>query len=175
MDKDQLEAFQIDPPWNRWLRGMIRTGTKIHHVQIEFPGRAPTTNTLLRMHYRARKRLEDGFYYLIKSAGVNLEIPPARKGESRALMVTCWTRNAPDRDNLWGGAKPIIDAAKKAGLIYDDDDRHASLLVERHASPYLKIPKIVIDLIYQEPQAELDLEPSKNKRPRGRRKSAEEE
>lgn len=56
------------------------------------------------------------------------------KGESpqRArLRITRCARRLLDEDNLSGGAKPLIDCVKQAGLIVDDSPEHIELIVRQ--------------------------------------------
>jgi hypothetical protein len=56
------------------------------------------------------------------------------KGESaqRArLRITRCARRLLDQDNLYGGAKPLIDCLKSSGLIEDDSPEHIELIVRQ--------------------------------------------
>ena len=94
----------------------------------------PTLNKLLRMHWAVKKRLQDQINTeiavivnaMVTSTG---EIPPEFLGmkKKRVLIITLYRKKLQDPDNLVGSCKPLIDAVKKTGLIYDDSDTWVKL------------------------------------------------
>jgi len=51
------------------------------------------------------------------------------------LCLTRFGRRLLDEDNLHGGAKPLIDCLKEAGLIHDDSPRWIDLEVKQELAP----------------------------------------
>lgn len=47
------------------------------------------------------------------------------------LVITNFTISTMDRDNLYGSAKPIIDALRDVGLIKDDTEEYLNLEVKQ--------------------------------------------
>jgi len=96
----------------------------------------PTLNKLLHMCWQAKKRLQDklnlelGAFVLSQNPG---EIPPGFRGakKKRVLQITLHRKKLQDPDNLVGSCKPLIDAIKKAGLIYDDSSEWITLKVNQ--------------------------------------------
>lgn len=59
-------------------------------------------------------------------------LPGEKAGQGRALLrITRYALCELDRDNLFGGAKPLIDCIKEAGLILDDSPKYIDLVVEQ--------------------------------------------
>jgi hypothetical protein len=93
--------------------------------------RTPTNNELLGLHWRARMRLRDEWYYLVKVAAQEFEIPKQGPAERRSLRIVSYRLQLADEDNLKGGVKPVIDALKNGGFILDDDPQAISQEVEQ--------------------------------------------
>jgi len=88
------------------------------------PKLTPTNNVLLRMHWRERRALNTEWFWLVKVATQDLEIPRPAPNERRRLAIMSWRVQLADDDNLRGGMKPLLDALKNAELIYDDGPRY---------------------------------------------------
>jgi hypothetical protein len=71
--------------------------------------------------HRLGKRLEIAIRMLAR------DIPPATG--KRHLTIERHSSGTVDKDGLYGGCKPLIDAIKRAGLIVDDSPDHCELEV----------------------------------------------
>lgn len=54
---------------------------------------------------------------------------------------------APDRDNLYGSMKPILDAMIDAGIILDDSPEHITLEVKWQKANKRKDQKVAVEVI----------------------------
>ena len=80
----------------------------------------PTNNDLLHLHWAARSRLRDEWYYLIKLAAQEFCVPLQAPGERRDLEIVSYRLQEADHDNLEGGMKFLIDALIRGNYIADD-------------------------------------------------------
>lgn len=81
----------------------------------------PTNNDLLGLHWAARARLRDEWYYLVKVAAQEFDIPLQAQGERREVHIVSYRLQLADEDNLKGGMKPIFDALVNGNFLSDDD------------------------------------------------------
>lgn len=93
--------------------------------------RTPTNNELLGLHWRARMRLRDEWYYLVKVAAQEFDVPIQGQKERREIRIVSYRLQLADEDNLRGGAKPVIDALKNGNYIRNDDPQSISQEVEQ--------------------------------------------
>lgn len=111
----------------------------------------PTTNVLLALHWAARARLRDEWYYLIKIAAQEFEIPLQTPGERRDLEIVSYRLQEADYDNLEGGMKFLIDALVRGNFLADDAPRFfvqkpkiSQIIVKRRKEQktriYLRVP-----------------------------------
>lgn len=106
-------------------------------LSFELPMLTPTTNTLLRMHWRTRENVNRAWRILVvsKTGGRGRagwpDPPPARV---RATIVRS-SHQAVDHDNAIGGLKPLIDALKALRLIVDDGPAHLELVAQAVKGP----------------------------------------
>ena len=104
-----------------------------------FPGRLPSMNRLLRMHWAPRKKLQAGLV-----AKAQLIIPPEAyvKEEHPRRSVRCimLRKKLLDADNAYGAIKPLLDAIKtiykrgnltQIGVIFDDSNEFCYLDVRQ--------------------------------------------
>jgi hypothetical protein len=117
----------------------------IRQVFFEVTTPLPTLNKLLRMHWGTKKRLQDNLdnelEFISKTQLNGGEIPPMflyhqysreqPKKQKRVLIISLWRKKLQDPDNLVGSVKPLVDAIKKAGLIYDDSPEWITLKVKQ--------------------------------------------
>lgn len=94
-----------------------------HHGVIRIDELTPSANALRRVFKSPfqYKQLRDRLQQWLMVAMANQKIPKATV--RRRLTICRFTRNERyilDKDNLIGGAKPLIDAATRQGLIKDD-------------------------------------------------------
>lgn len=81
------------------------------------------------MHYRARARAKAELVQIVtlerKAAGVLTAVG----GEKRKVHITRYGVRRLDADNLYGGAKILVDALRAAGVIWEDDPDHLDLRI----------------------------------------------
>ena len=86
-----------------------------------------TLNQTLRWHWMKRHRYNEGWFVRLLGAAGRPSFKP--KGKAK-LRITVYRSRFQDKDNMYGSAKPLIDAVKKLGWIVDDDPKHLDLKVE---------------------------------------------
>ena len=95
-------------------------------VIIEIPRATPSNNQVVRAYRNghAKKRLRELWELELACALKDKRGPMKRYVEKNRprmrLTVLCRRKRLLDPDNLRGGLKPILDAAKNIGLIVDD-------------------------------------------------------
>jgi hypothetical protein len=79
-------------------------------------------NKLLRMHYQERRRLRLKYMWEMRLVLQELGeiIPDYPEEERKKLRIVSFGTKLMDKENLYGGAKVLIDAIKGLRLIYDD-------------------------------------------------------
>lgn len=87
-------------------------------ITIEIPLPTPSLNKLQRMHFHARKRLRDSYERIFRARTTSLT--RALPSQFRRVKIVRYGPRQLDHDNLVGGCKPVLDALKRAGLIWDD-------------------------------------------------------
>lgn len=91
-------------------------------MRLDFPIRS--LNQLLRQHWATRRKHLEDWEWAIKAAFNGL--PPRAKGRMR-VRITSYRTKFLDKDNLIGGAKPLVDALRNQGLIKDDSPQHVEI------------------------------------------------
>ena len=93
-------------------------------LSFELPWATPSNNQLLRMHWSVRRRMltemRVAVLALILRSATEWPRPPGRKV---AVTITRVSPRQLDRDNLYGGAKVLLDAMTQLGLIRDDSEQ----------------------------------------------------
>ncbi len=74
-------------------------------------------NKLLRQHWQIRRRHIAKWGWAIKTGFIGS--PPPAQGRMK-VRITSYRARFLDHDNLVGGAKPLVDAMCRQGLIKDD-------------------------------------------------------
>jgi hypothetical protein len=101
---------------------------------ITVPDVPPSLNKVLRMHWAVKRRLKmnwgNHFYGLPPSAFKFLAAKAYCRSKMR-MVVTIYNSRQYDRDNAFGACKIIADAAREAGMIYDDRPEFFELNVEQ--------------------------------------------
>ena len=90
-------------------------------VRIEIPQPTPSLNVLLRMHHHAKKRLRDQYTTILRSHAN--AVSRAKPGQFRKVWIERRGVRLIDHDNLVGGAKPLLDALERSGLIWRDSPK----------------------------------------------------
>ena len=113
--------------------------------------RTPTNNDLLGLHWAARSRLRDEWYYLVKVAAQEFDIPLQGPEERRRVKIFSYRLQLADEDNLKGGMKPVIDALKNGNFIRNDDPESISQDIEQIRISSLKDERTLICLYVPDP------------------------
>lgn len=100
-------------------------GAMTSAFRIVIPIATPSLNELLGMHFGARLRLSKKIHIMVALCGHG--IPKATS--KRHLTIERHGKRQLDKDNLYGGAKLLIDVLKKRGMITDDSPEHVELEV----------------------------------------------
>lgn len=82
----------------------------------------PSLNKLVkgRTHWSEYRRWQKDWFYRVKLATQDLEIPPPAAQEKRKIEITSYRVSLLDSDNLKGGMKLLLDALVNAQYLYDD-------------------------------------------------------
>ncbi len=99
-------------------------------LSFELAGATPSNNQLLRMHWRDRGRMSRALCLEVWALSVNrgwLYPAPDRV----RVDITRVGVKLLDHDNLYGGAKLLIDCLTKNGLIADDGAGFIDLTVDQ--------------------------------------------
>jgi len=81
-------------------------------------------NKLLRMHWAKRAKIQKDYYWEIIEV---IDYPRLPKQQLKKVIITSYRKRLLDKDNLYAGTKPLVDALKRAGLIWDDSPRWLDL------------------------------------------------
>lgn len=116
-------AWEIEGAWVVTIKKKIESG-----------------NRLLRAHWAVRKNLKKD--YLQELATVLPKSLPSFMTLHRRLRIISHRKRLLDKDNLYAGAKPLIDALKEMKWIYDDAPQYLALTVLQVKD--IKNPRTVI-------------------------------
>ena len=91
-------------------------------IVIELP--IISGNKLLRMFWAKRAKIQRDYLLAILDETIGV-----KKGEQKKVkaVITSYRKRLLDTDNLYSGIKPLGDALKKAGLIWDDSPKWINL------------------------------------------------
>ena len=96
-------------------------------IKVRLP-LTPSLNQVRKMHWATYARLRDQYALLLRyHAHQRLD-----GTEFRNVTIDRYGSRALDHDNLVGGAKPLLDALKKVGLIVDDSPAHVRVHYNQH-------------------------------------------
>ena len=100
---------------------------------FEIPELTPSLNKLVkgRTHWREYRKEREDWFYRVKLATQDIDIPPAAAMEARKVEVTSYRVSLLDPDNLAGGMKILWDALTAAGVIFDDGPRFLIAVVSQ--------------------------------------------
>ena len=86
-------------------------------MKLTIPAVPPSLNKTLGMNRWERQALNESWRLLIRTQF----LPDGRGREKKRVRIVLWhSRRYDECDNLQGSCKPIFDALKSWGLIYDD-------------------------------------------------------
>lgn len=99
-------------------------------IRIKIPKKVESLNKLLKMHWAQRKRHNGDW-----QAWVKIKTPKSKPKWTGLVGVGIRSLRARllDKDNLFGGCKPVVDALKKNGLIRDDTPKDIDLYCTQKA------------------------------------------
>ena len=113
-------------------------------IRLTIPGRLPSLNETLRMHWAKRAKIEQNMKWsLIFSC--HGTIPDGKRERLCHLVITVYhpTRRF-DEDNLHGACKPVIDCLKEMGFIYRDSPKWLDLDIRQTIDR--KNPRVEIEI-----------------------------
>lgn len=113
---------------------------------ISFPRVTPSNNKLIRMHYRKRKVLRETFGKELMAAE-DWRIPEVKQEQRRKVKIISFREKLLDKDNFYGGLKPLLDALIDRRKIYDDSPKYLELESEQRILIGQETPRTDI-LIY---------------------------
>lgn len=96
---------------------------------VEIPMPTPSLNVYKRMHYHAQRRLRDQYTTLLRAHTTRLN--RAKPHEFRRVTICRHGARLLDIDNLIGGAKPLVDALRRAGLLWNDSPEYCAIKYEQ--------------------------------------------
>ena len=102
--------------------------------RVESPNVPPSLNRVLRMHWANKSRMRAiwEMEFLTMPFAERQRLKDARSEQKRVkMLITLHNARQYDRDNAFGAVKVIVDAAKAAGLIYDDRPAYLDLEVQQ--------------------------------------------
>lgn len=110
----------------------------IHQIFFEVFTPLPTLNKLLRLHWAAKAKIQKTLAAEValivrEMESHDDEIPVGFLGqrEKRVVVIMLRRKKLMDEDAKYGAVKPLLDAIKKAGLIYDDSPEWLTLRVNQ--------------------------------------------
>ena len=86
--------------------------------RLEIPEATPSLNEWERMHWAKRRREKLRWQMFIGAEARKVKLPKAT-GKRNVLIIRIGARTL-DKDNLYGGFKPVLDALKDSGYLVDD-------------------------------------------------------
>lgn len=106
-----------------------------NNTVIWLPGYTiPSNNSLIRWHWTKRskhkKEIEKLLIFHYLNRHPDRLLPEAHKeAVKKRMVITSYRKKLLDKDNLYGGAKLIVDSFKTLGFIYDDSFEWLDLVV----------------------------------------------
>jgi Holliday junction resolvase RusA-like endonuclease len=102
-----------------------------HIVTIELPQPTPSLNQTRGEHWGRKTRRRNSYQrFLTMTTRQAHKSGPAR----RLVTITRFGPRELDTDNLIGGAKTLLDAMKRAGLIWDDSPEYVEVIYQQQRS-----------------------------------------
>jgi hypothetical protein len=94
----------------------------MNEIKIVIKSLTPSLNPLLRMNRFKRMKLKEDLAWEVfvelqeQNPGYEVIGTPRKMN----LNIISYRKSFLDKDNFWGGLKPLVDAIKELRLIYDD-------------------------------------------------------
>lgn len=126
----------------------VPPGTLMFEIPMELSPLTNGSNGLDRMHWRNKKKLKERLACLLRSqAPLDVALPFAKA----KVEVIRYSSSEPDRDNMHGALKPLLDAMQVASkrhpygayIIENDSSEHIELVVRWEKAPP-KMGKVVV-------------------------------
>lgn len=101
----------------------------IEIMKIILPIKTPSLNELYRMHWSARRKLNQKWDWLLiaNCKGKN-------KRHYKNLIILSKRKRLIDQDNFIGGTKGLLDTLKNSGWIKDDDLKSVTVTYQQEKS-----------------------------------------
>ena len=98
-------------------------------LEFELGAPTPSNNQLLRMHWAEYRKAKIALGWEVKALTASSDwlLPMERV----TVDIVRIGKELLDRDNLFGGAKLLIDSLVDCSLIRDDDEEHIDLTVRQ--------------------------------------------
>ena len=98
-------------------------------AQVSIPVVTPSNNEIRNMNSWVYKRLKKSYAAHIQGMLLDqkYEIEPVKKPCRRQVQIISYRKRTFDKDNHYGGLKPLLDALKDIGLIWDDHEKWIDL------------------------------------------------
>lgn len=90
----------------------------------------PSANELNIMHWATRYRMKEKLGWMLRSTLNGIPKIPVAMGKRRLTLIRLGKRSL-DKDNLYAGAKMLVDCIKEMRLLVDDDPDWVDLQVEQ--------------------------------------------
>ena len=98
------------------------------YMMFSIPDQIESGQKIYHKHWSFRHKLKEKYMWAIKARMVD---EPTFIDDKRKVRITSIRKRRLDKDNLYFGAKPLVDALKSLGLIVDDDPEHLELEIEQ--------------------------------------------
>lgn len=114
-------------------------------IKLTLPIVTESNNKLLRMHWAVRRRLKVGYMdeLLVAMNTSNYATRELQAQKKRECHIISYRKRLLDKDNLYGGIKPLVDCLVEWKLLKDDSPDNVTLIVKQKKS---KHPKTIIIL-----------------------------
>jgi len=105
----------------------------VQGIHIVLPMATPSQNVYQRWHWARRGEYRDTVQLLVRAAIGRLRLAQAPAPVRAVVRIIRYSKRTLDYGNLVGGAKPVLDALVREGVIHDDSPRwvHELYLQER--------------------------------------------
>lgn len=106
-------------------------------VMIEIPMQIESRNTIDQMHWAKKRKMRQTYQLFIRQQMSKYNLDELERGTACSIhILTFRNRRIRDEDNLYGGAKQLLDAMVNEGFLYDDDVKHlpSAIIGQIHTS-----------------------------------------
>jgi len=105
----------------------------MNQVKIIIKTLTPSLNPLLRMNRFKRIKLKESFAWEVfaELREQNPDYEVIATPHKMRMNIISYRKSFLDKDNFYGGLKPLVDAIKELRLIYDDSEEFLNLEAEQ--------------------------------------------